>query len=172
MNLAYRTSQFFRTIISRTASQDIDLVKTHLSPSLFQLFRAMSPPDQAHAIRVLRFLIAKRESHPALLAAALLHDVGKSKVTPRIWDRVLAVVIPWFFPDAALRWGRGEPRGWRMPFVIAAQHPQWGSDMIDNAGGEDELVDLVRRHQEPPGEGSEDDLERMLHRLQKADRVS
>jgi hypothetical protein len=44
--------------------------------------------------------------------------------------------------------------------------------MIDSAGGETALVELVRRHQEPLAERVEDDLELMLHRLQEADRVS
>jgi hypothetical protein len=172
MNLAYRASQFFRTLITRTAAQDNDLVKMHLSPALFRLFQRMSPADQAHGIRVLRHLLSEGESHPALLAAALLHDVGKLHVKPSIWERVLAVVIAWFVPDATVRWGKGEPRGWRKPFVIAAQHPHWGAEMISSAGGEAALVTLVRRHQEPLGENLEDEFERKLLQLQEADRVS
>jgi hypothetical protein len=172
MKLAYRASQFFRTLITRTAAQDNDLVKNHLSPALFRLFQRMSPADQAHGIRVLRYLLNEGESHPALLAAALLHDVGKLHVKPSIWDRVLAVVITWFVPDAIIRWGKGEPRGWRKPFVIAAQHPYWGAEMIGSAGGEAALVTLVRRHQDPLSDRSRDNLERMLLQLQEADRVS
>lgn len=168
MGAAYRVTQFFQTIYAKPGPQEFALVETHLSPPLFDLFHMMRASDQAHGIRVLRNLIAQDEQHPDLLAAALLHDVGKSRITPKIYERVLMVLAEWLFPATARYWGTGEAKGWRRPFVIAACHPKWGAEMILETGGTQILATLVNRHQETPPE-SNAEIDQMLHRLQEAD---
>ncbi len=169
MKIAYRASQFFHAIFASLAPEDHSLIENTLSPSLLELFRRMSRSDQLHGIRVLRSVRADGSDHPTLCAAALLHDVGKSRHRPQLWDRILVVLVTALFPDAVERWGNAEPRGWRRAFVIAAQHPRWGAEIIRNAGGSDDLVTLVRRHQETPPLPPQTEIDRLLHRLQQAD---
>ena len=70
MSLAYRTTQFFRTLVARIRPQEPALVEANLSPPLAELFWQMSPADQAHGLRVLRNLITHGEKDSVLLAAA------------------------------------------------------------------------------------------------------
>jgi len=169
MGITYRASQTFRVLLAKPRSEDLALVKEHLPPSLWELFHQISPADQAHGLRVLRSLLARDEKDPNLLAAALLHDVGKSQVRLRLWERVLIVVASWLAPGRIRRWGEGELTSWRRPFVIAVHHPAWGAEIIRQAGGSGELVTLVLRHQEdlPPDPAKE--IDRLLYRLQEAD---
>jgi hypothetical protein len=168
MGLAYRVTQFFQTLIAKPDPKDLELVDDQLEKPLAELFYLMEPPDQAHGIRVLRRLIARGERHPDLLAAALLHDVGKSRANPRIWDRVAVVLVEWLSPRAVKRWGGSEARGWRRPFVIAANHPGWGAEMISEAGGTQTLITLVGRHHDAPS-GPETEIGRLLDQLIEVD---
>lgn len=169
MNLAYRTTQFFRTMVAKIRPQDPTLVEANLTPPLAKLFWQMSSADQAHGLRVLQNLITQGEKDSVLLAAALLHDVGKIRFSLRVWERVLIVLSNWLIPDIALRWGAGEPAGWQRPFVIATHHPAWGAEILSKTGGSEDLIELVRRHQEPLSLGSQTKIERWLRRLQEID---
>ena len=169
MNLAYRATQFFRTIVAKIKPQDTTLVEATLTPTLSELFWQMSRADQAHGLRVLRNLITQGEKDSVLLSAALLHDVGKIRFRVRVWERVLIVLSYWLIPDIAQRWGVGEPAGWQRSFVISTRHPEWGAEIISQAGGSKDLIELVRRHQEPLSLGSQTKIERWLRRLQETD---
>ena len=133
------------------------------------LFFRMSDPDQAHSVRVFQALVAQGEDDDDLLRAALLHDVGKSLHPLRAWERSLVVVTNRILPNQVLKWGQGEPDGWRKPFVVALQHPEWGATLIQQEGGSETLVTLIRYHQEhaPPNIGK--DVQELLERLQTAD---
>jgi hypothetical protein len=132
------------------------------------LFARYSPADQWHALRVLHMLRDAGYNHPDLLAAALLHDVGKTRYPLSVWDRVVIVVGQGLLGRRTERWGDGEPRGWRRPFVVRAQHPAWGAGMAAAAGTRPGVVALIRRHQEKPVSGT-GDQEILLRQLQWAD---
>ncbi len=169
MGLTYRASQTFRVLLAKPRSEDLVLAEEHLPPPLGALFHQMSPADQAHGLGVLRSLLARDEKDPNLLAAALLHDVGKSQVRLRLWERIFIVLVSWLAPGRVQRWGEGQLTSWRRPFIIAVRHPAWGAEIIRQTGGSGELVTLVLRHQEdlPPDPAKE--IDRLLYRLQEAD---
>jgi hypothetical protein len=169
MGLTYRASQTFRLLFSKPDAEDLALVQAHLPSALWDLFRQMSRGDQAHGLRVLHSLLTRGESDPNLLAAALLHDVGKSYVRLRLMERILIVVISWFAPDRVHQWGKGELTSWRRPFVIAVQHPAWGAEMIRQAGGPEMLAKLVLRHDDELPTTPASEIDSFLHRLQEAD---
>ena len=137
MKITYRSSQFFHALFARLTPEDDLLIEKTLSPSLVEVFQRMSRSDQLHGLRVLRSVCTAGKADPTLCAAALLHDVGKSRHPFRIWDRILVVLGTALIPDAIERWGAGEPRGWQRAFVIAAQHPHWGAEIVRAAGGFD-----------------------------------
>jgi len=169
MKISYRASQFFHALFARLTPEDKLVIEKTLSPSLVEVFQRMSPSDQLHGLRVLRSICTAGEADPTLCAAALLHDAGKSRHPFRLWDRIVVVLGTALIPDAIERWGAGEPRGWRRPFVIAAQHPQWGAEIVRAAGGREELITLISRHQEIPVSHPRSEIDRDLLRLQQAD---
>src|SRR5690606_35944608 len=73
----YRTVQVLRQVSPRVSAEDRALVAAILPPGLLTLFERQRAGDQAHAVRVCRALIEQGYREPALLQAALLHDVGK-----------------------------------------------------------------------------------------------
>jgi putative nucleotidyltransferase with HDIG domain len=169
MNLAYRATQFLRALSAKSYALDHTLIENHLSPSLAQCFYRLSPADQRHAARVLQHLLQQGEVDPNLLSAALLHDIGKVHAQPRLMDRVLVVLADWLFPNLALKWASGKPTGLRRPFVIAGQHAGWGADILEEAGAPQTVVELVRRHHDPPPEIAQTEFDRLLKHLQRAD---
>jgi HD domain len=146
--LIYRVRQFRLAIFGPWAPVPELSLSTFLSPALLALFRRMKPSEQAHSFAVLKRLQVTGKTDPNLLAAALLHDVGKICFPLSVWDRALIVVGKRFFQRRARRWGNGEPRGLRRPFVVAARHADWGADLVAAAGASAQTVELVRRHQD------------------------
>lgn len=132
------------------------------------LFARYDHADQWHALRVLHMLRDAGYNHPDLLAAALLHDVGKTRYPLSVWDRIVIVVGQAFFSRRAERWGHGAPQGWRRPFVVRTQHPAWGAEMAATAGSRPGVVTLIRRHQEHPVDTTGEE-ETLLRQLQWAD---
>lgn len=169
MRLPYRLEQLARSLRSRPDPAFLAQASRLLTPAQLLLFRSMKPADQAHGIRVLKTLQQQGETDPGLLAAALLHDVGKTRYPLRVWERALIVICQSFLPERATRWGQAEPAGWQRPFVIAAQHPQWGADMVAEIGGSPGLVELIKRHQDEPDTAVNSDINRELRALQAAD---
>jgi putative nucleotidyltransferase with HDIG domain len=154
--IRYRVAQFFQTLRDTLrpvdASKDLPYVRARLSPQLQALFRRLPRVEQHHGIAVARTLEAQGHDDPDLLTAALLHDVGKIKHPPRLWERVLVVLGEHYVPQLARRWSEGSPRGLRRGFVVRRRHPQWGAELVADAGGAARVVSLIRRHHAPPGD--------------------
>lgn len=124
------------------------MAKRTLAPPLFDLFLQLQPDEQVHSLNILRALLNEGQKNPDLLAAALLHDVGKSCFPLKLWERVAIVLAGAIVPKLAHHWGQSQPAGWKRPLVIAQQHPAWGAEMAARAGASDLLVELIRRHQD------------------------
>lgn len=163
-HLAYRARQFWNALPGPRRRVETETLLPHLSPSQIVLFRRMQPSEQTHAYQMLERLKASGQTDPDLLAAALLHDVGKVLVPLSLLDRVVIVLGKRFFRRRARRWSEGTPSRLRRPFVVAAHHPDWGADLAEQAGASSRTVDLIRRHQDIP---SVDDS--LLSALQSAD---
>ncbi len=126
-----------------------------LNPRQLALFTRMQPSEQAHSLQVYRKLKQAGETHPGLLAAALLHDAGKSLYPLSIWQRVLIVLVRAFLPEQVKRWGSvpvvdQKTPAWQLPLIVSEQHPAWGADLAAAAGASPLTVALIRRHQENP----------------------
>ena len=144
----YRARQFWHALTARPNPQALTHIQNILSPAQMALFTRLQSSEQAHALNVLKQIEAQGLVNHDLLVAALLHDVGKARHRLYIWGRVLVVLGRALFPERVAAWGAGEPRGWRRPFVIAAQHPAWGTEMAAKAGTSDLALELIRRHQD------------------------
>lgn len=170
MRPLYRLRQFFQAIFVRPDAAALTEVKTVLGSDLFNLFSQMTPFDQEHSIRVYWKLLECGESDPDLLAAGLLHDVGKSRYPLPIYERAIVVLFRDFFAGRHLGSG-GAIRWWERPFYNAQHHPVWGAEMALKHGASEKTAVLIRRHQDllPPTIPADDELGRMLGQLQEVD---
>jgi HD domain len=162
--LTYRTRQFWNSLPGHRKLVETGVLLPLLSPSQIVLFRRMDSSGQAHAFQVFERLKATGQTDVDLLAAALLHDVGKVLFPLSLLDRVVIVLGKRLFRRRALRWSEGTPKSFRRPFVVAAHHPQWGADLAEKAGASPRTVDLIRFHHETSFTGDP-----LLLALQSAD---
>jgi putative nucleotidyltransferase with HDIG domain len=164
----HRIGQFFLYLSARLTPEDDALVASILPPALRPLFGQMSAGEQLHSLKVMRWLREHGHVQPALLQAALLHDVGKSLAPINLVERVEAVLVRCLLPSAYARWAEAPPRGWRKPFVTAVNHPEWGADLAAKAGASAQVVNLIRQHQNLKKTPVTDD-DRLLDLLQQAE---
>jgi putative nucleotidyltransferase with HDIG domain len=164
----YRASQFVHALFANPAADDAGMAAAHLPPAVRPLFDSMRRAEQAHSLAVLRALKRQGYTDPDLMAAALLHDIGKTRAPLRLFDRVLVVLSHSLMSSAARTWSAGAPSGWRRPWVVAAQHAGWGGEMVAHAGGSARLEAIIRRHHETPLSRTTE-LDDLLAALQAAD---
>ena len=170
----YRSSQFFKAVGARVTEEDRALVESVLeSPAQRALFDRMSVADQHHAVNMLRTLRAERYDHPALMQAALLHDVAKSEAGITVIHRVAVVLLQAIRP-AWLAWLVRDAQWsftnlWRRPFVRYVEHPTIGAFWAEEAGCLPMAVSLIRRHQWPVSPSSDAVEDQLLRLLQAAD---
>jgi putative nucleotidyltransferase with HDIG domain len=169
MGLSYRARQFFQALKASPSLVDIDQVQRILSPALVDLFLRMELSDQAHSIQVMQKLQKEGHTHPDLLSAALLHDVGKCLYPLHVWERVMIVVAKAIFPGQVSRWGQAKARGWKRAFVVAEQHPIWGAELAERAGANPTTIQLIRRHQDAQSISTHSYGDQLLFQLQLAD---
>ena len=163
----YRLWQFWRLITKRISPAELVEVQATLTPQLFAVFGQLNPAEQHHAYNVRRTLIAHGHTQSDLLIAALLHDVGKSKMPLAVWEKVAIVLGNRFASRTVSGWGNGPATRWRRPFVNAQQHPAWGAQMVAASGASPLVIELVKRHQDKIT--LTDPLYDLLSALQSAD---
>ncbi len=176
--VCYRSSQFFNALGARLTSDDCALVESVLTtPAQRALFERMPPADQSHAVALLRELRAGGHDHPALLQAALLHDVAKSGAGITILHRVVVVLLQalrpewltWLASDAEEDLSHGGVMLWRRPFARYLEHPAIGARWAKAAGCLPVAVSIIRRHQARGSAPSNSLEDRLLRLLQAAD---
>ncbi len=159
MSLAQRVRQFF-TAGARPTASDLQFAREILPPALYALFTRQTPRDLVHAVRTARRVRELGYEDPLLLMAALLHDIGKGPQRRR--DRVAYVVASWVGAERIL----ASPRSrfeLRRAVARSSVHAEVGARLAQEAGAPPRVVELIRRHHEPPrGDG-------MLAVLQRAD---
>lgn len=124
-----------------------------LLPGELTLWRTMSGADRRHAVgvahRVERAL--GHEATRAVLAAALLHDVGKVESGLGTYGRVIATLSAKVAgPDMATTWRR--QRGFARKVGLYLQHDRLGGDLLELAGSDPVTVAWAREHHQPDTE--------------------
>jgi hypothetical protein len=143
----YRVWQFWQAMTARPLDiQAVEAIRMVLSPKQHQLFNRLSTSEQQHSYRVFSMLRDSENDDPNLLAAALLHDVGKT-VKPRFWwDKIVVVLGKVLLAGKAAEWAKGEAKGYRRPFVVKAHHAEWGALEAETAESSPLTVALIRNH--------------------------
>lgn len=166
----YRVCQFWQALSAGPLPEEAWIeIRSVLAHPEFVLFKRQSHGDQQHAYRVMCTLRSAGQSEPELLAAALLHDVGKSFCRTYWWDRPLVVLLQGLAPAWSARLARGDVGSWKRPFVVKEQHAEWGADAARKAGCSATTVVLIRRHQDRFRRNDGDRATRLLAWLQWAD---
>src|SRR5437016_11308088 len=105
-SFTYRLAQVREQLgfVAPLTAQDYKEVAALLpTAAALSLFRTMSPADQRHSLRVCRNLLARGCKDKDMLAAALLHDVGKAQGRVPFWTRPAIVLGKKFAPQLLTR---------------------------------------------------------------------
>jgi putative nucleotidyltransferase with HDIG domain len=162
MTFGQRLRQFADA--SRAPSpEDSALAAELLAAPLFALWEAQHPRDRVHSAATARWLVSKGHKERDLLAAALLHDIGKGEQRRR--DRVAWVALGWLGVEgrAASERSRFELR---RALHRTREHSREGASLLRAAGAHERVVELTLRHHES---GLNDPV---LALLQRADAAS
>jgi hypothetical protein len=166
----YRVWQFWRVVTARPLDKKVQIeIKSILSPQQQRLFGRFSASEQQHSYRVYKTLNKVGQDDPDLLAAALLHDVGKTNMPRPWWHRPVVVLGQAFLSGKAAVWSQGEAVGLFRPFVVKANHAEWGAALAEAAESSPMTVALIRHHDNPPTAEMNEKLAELLAFLQWAD---
>jgi hypothetical protein len=141
----HRVRQFFRAVLARVSPGERTIVRDTLSSAQAALFWRMACCDQRHGLDVYHALRDTGCQDKALLAAALLHDVGKAAAPLTVAHRVAVVLIERVLPGWLARWA-SDRKDWKAPFAAHVQHPQIGAAWAEAAGSSTDTVRLIREH--------------------------
>jgi hypothetical protein len=175
LNWKYRVWQFWNALVSQPDQQDYSVVERILPAELKALFYQMSKAEQAHSIRVCKTLIADGENEIDLLAAALLHDIGKTLYPLKLWERIWIVLwkerngerergscrVPW---DEINQYP-----WWRRAMIVADNHAEWGAQLLKQYPVSSRLIWLVQYHQEYPQDRNNEKEKYLLEKLRRVD---
>jgi hypothetical protein len=169
----YRVWQFWQVIKARPLTTDDGAeIAEILNPAELELFFRQDLGGQQHAMRVMRTLKEAGHDDAELLAAALLHDVGKAGALSRWWDRPVVVLGQALVPERSAYWASGSGNGWHRPFVVKKCHAEWGATAAAESNSSPMTVSLIQRHEEPLKDEKQSREERLLALLQWADNQS
>lgn len=134
----------------------------------------MARSEQLHSLAVLRqALKADADAPKDLIAAALLHDVGKARYHLAVWQKTLAVLLEAIAPGLCRKLSASEPISfWRAPFIVRQRHPRWSGEILRGCNSSAAVIWLVEHHQEEPERYRDHELHDLLARLQRADSES
>ena len=125
--------------------------QAQLLPGEVALWKRMRSPDRRHAAAVARD-VERSLGHEAarpVLAAALLHDVGKIESGLRSYGRVVATLCGMVVGrEHAKAWMRS--RGFTRRVGMYLLHPELGGDLLGIAGSDPLTEAWTREHHKPP----------------------
>ena len=132
-------------------------VEAQLLPSEQALWQRMSGPDRRHAVDVAQH-VERALGHEAtrpVMAAALLHDVGKVESGLGTYGRVVATLSAKVAGiGMATVWRK--QRGYARRVGLYLHHDEIGGDMLELAGSDPLTVAWAREHHHPEADWTVD----------------
>ena len=151
MNLGHLTRRFFGSLWPAGPSRESEeWVASVLTERQLALWRRMSRADRRHAVGVARRVerALGAEATPPVVAAALLHDVGKVAAGLGTYGRVVATVAGAAAGRSmAQAWTQG--RGFTRRVGLYLRHDELGGDMLAMAESDPLTVTWAREHHLP-----------------------
>jgi hypothetical protein len=148
----HRARRFFASLWplgpGRTADE---WALAQLLPGEQDLWRRMKGPDRRHGVQVARRVerALGNEATRAVLAAALLHDVGKTVSGLGTYGRVVATLSGAVTDELThRRWV--ETRGFTRRVGLYLTYPPLGADLLAMADADPLTVAWAREHHLPP----------------------
>lgn len=130
-----------------------DWAEAQLLPDELELWRRMPGPDRRHSAAVARRVehaLGERATRP-VLAAALLHDVGKLDAHLRTYGRVVATLAGGVVGhDQTVIRGWTTTTGFTRRVGLYLLHPELGATLLGVAGSDPLTVAWAREHHLPP----------------------
>jgi hypothetical protein len=163
-SVIYRLKQVRQQLglVPPLVQEDYVEVERWLPPSAMPLFRTMSQADRQHSLRVCRGLQAHGCQEPDMLAAALLHDVGKAEGRVPFWTRPAIVLSKKLTPGLLQRvvvapdkLGTLAIPRWRRALSYAWYHAEVGAELAAAAGLSAQAVLYIRTHHQSNGPAAE-----------------
>lgn len=149
--LGHLVRRFFGMLVPLgPSSADEEWIAGVLAPREHRLWRRMRRADRRHAAAVARRVERSlgADATPAVLAAALLHDVGKIDSGLGVYARVVATVCGSLASEHTVdEWRRRA--GFTRRVGLYLQHPRIGSEMLALAGSAPVTVAWAREHHLP-----------------------
>jgi HD domain len=148
-----RFFRLLRALSPQFANPDDVWAHTILSPAEFGVYTRMDARDREHAVRVTKkLLVLHPDSSLILQRATLLHDCGKLirpySVLERVW-----VGLFYGLRNSSLDVRTPDFLSFPLTQLSAVQvkrfHPQIGSRLILEAGGDARVAEIVARHHVP-----------------------
>ena len=140
----HRAGRFFATAFGGgPAASDLDWAAGWLTEREGTLFARMRASDRGHSVAVARAVEshynARGDEPPQwVMAAALLHDVGKTVPDLGAYGRTVATLSGWVGgTDMAEQWA--DTTGFTRKVGLYMQYPRLGADLLA-VGGSDPLV--------------------------------
>ncbi len=167
----HRFAQGVGALFAFARSPNLGLAQRHLSTCEYNAFRSMSRSEQLHSLHVLQKVLADDpNAAKALITAALLHDVGKSRYHLSVLQKTLAVIIEAIAPQASRHLSRDETISfWRAPFIVRRHHAKWSGEILRSCGSDADVIWLVERHQDSAEQYRDSQCYVLLSTLQRAD---
>lgn len=154
MNLGHLTKRFFGSLWPAGPSRENEeWVSSVLTEDEVKLWRRMSRADRRHAVGVARKVERQlgNEASTPVVAAALLHDVGKVAAGLGVYGRVVATLAGAAAGRTmAQAWTQG--KGFTRKVGLYLRHPDLGGDMLALAGSDPLTVTWAREHHSPEEE--------------------
>lgn len=152
MGTAHLVQRFFGSLRpGGPSAKDEAWAKSQLLDAEIALWDQMYNPDRRHAVGVARKVerILGNEATRPVLAAALLHDVGKTVAGLRTYGRVVATLSAKVAGyDMAEAWT--ETRGFTRRVGLYLLHPRLGGDLLEMAQSDPLTVAWTREHHLDP----------------------